>query len=499
MGDLTNQSQSGKPPLWFSVLLCAEVMVGVMGWLRLGVYGHTSFPIGFGAPIVVAVFTQHRWLVWNMVAIFVAMTLVKFFFINVGPQVNPLSDRLVRMSMVMADTFLVAYIADLLIRRRFQLMSRGQELMARNEEVARQNEELQNRSEEMEQQSDELRVAPTSWPAAGAVSEAMLELSRTITADMTRGAMFYGRFQAMQRLIPAISGAVISGPGRGGFAYCFPSWFWRWRAGHFAIAETENVCQPDRRARSGRVSGRRRKSFTDLQIPQPRGGAKFKAVVAAPLRMRKQGATVLEAYRAAKHAWSADEVLILEKMAAQASTSMTASDLFSEVDEEHSRLQAVLETVPFGISIVNGDATKIQINAAGSELMGVPSELQGEQFGWPKVGKVLRDGKELKNEEYTMIRVLRGETTGPVELELKFHDGHRFSFLPVPLPFAIGGARLSPRCRHSWTSRRRRRCSRIWSFARQEAEETSVREEQDSWGSILAHGRRFAHRPMQLA
>jgi PAS domain S-box-containing protein len=473
MNDLPVQTPPRKPPLWLSLALAAA-MVGLMGWLRLGVYGRSSFPIGFGAPIVVIVLAQRRWLIWSMVVIFVAMTAVKFFFINIGPQASSLTDRLVHLAMVMADLFLIAYIADLLVRRRLEVQLRGMELAARNEEIGRQNEELRNQSEELEQQSEELRVANDGLVTRQRISEAMLELSRSMTPDMTRGTVFTAIFQAMQRLMPVLLGAVI----------------WERDGEELRIAfhhgfgdDGPDISRiPRQKAFANLIIEHDRTGYLedialrpDLKIPQPRNGSGFKAVIASPLQMRGQGTRILEVYSATKHAWTAEEVLLVEKMAAQASISMTSSDLFSEVDDEHRRLQAILDTVPFGISSVNPGATKIQINAAGAALLGVPREMEGVQFGWPTVGKVLRDGKELKNEEYTTVRALRGEASGPVELELKFHDGRTVFILVSAAPIRDRWGTVIAAVAAYVDITSQKKMQQELEIRRQEAEETSVK------------------------
>ena len=109
-------------------------------------------------------------------------------------------------------------------------------------------------------------------------------------------------------------------------------------------------------------------------MPQPREGPPFVAVLAAPLRVGGWPVGTLEVYSREKTAWSPVYVALLESLAAQASVSLEAADLFERVAAERRRLEAVLRATPIGIAVANADCTDVRLNPAGAALFGIPPD-----------------------------------------------------------------------------------------------------------------------------
>jgi signal transduction histidine kinase len=432
---------SRHPPLWGSVLGCI-LLVALMAWLRLSVYGHVALPIGYGVPIVLVVWTRRRSLLWLLVVVFTAMTIWKFLFLlraSEVPAVEPLEARLVSVSMVLGDLLLVAYVCDLLMRhqnaiekRTGELLGRNEELSQRREEIARQNEELQSQTEELERQGEELRVANDELAVRQRTLEAMLDLSRSLTPDMPRDRVFTLICQTMQRLIPVSTGAAIwerAGDRlrlvcHHGFGALGPDLLEAETRGAFASMIIEH-------GRTGYLEDVSLRP--DLRIPQPREGDRFKAVLAAPLRVSSQTLGTLEVYSSDHRGWTDEEVALVESLAAQASTSIAAADLFAQIENNHARLQTILNTVPFGIAIISAGAQRMTLNPAGASLLKMPLELSAGQIANP-VERIFRAGVEILDEARPTARALRGEITSLEELESRFDDGRSITTLTSAAP-----------------------------------------------------------------
>src|SRR6185369_3515994 len=73
---------------------------------------------------------------------------------------------------------------ETLVKSNQDLDAVNQELGQREEEIVRQNEELQSQTEELERQSEELRVVNEELATREKMLEQLLELSRTLTAEL---------------------------------------------------------------------------------------------------------------------------------------------------------------------------------------------------------------------------------------------------------------------------------------------------------------------------
>ncbi|MGA3065833.1 MAG: PAS domain-containing sensor histidine kinase [Tepidisphaeraceae bacterium] len=110
------------------------------------------------------------------------------------------------------------------------------------------------------------------------------------------------------------------------------------------------------------------------------------------------------------------------------------ADTLSEVEDERWRLKTVVEAVPFGVLIVNVDATVGQFNPAGAALLGVPREIRGPSISWTSVANFFHDGNPVPPERYPIRRALDGEHAPLEEYENRFHDGRRLTLLVSASP-----------------------------------------------------------------
>ncbi|MDP9174313.1 MAG: ATP-binding protein [Planctomycetota bacterium] len=441
MGKATLNSHY-KPGLALSVLICLGLVL-VMGWLRLEVFAHSILPIGFGAPLVLIAWTRRRYLIWTAVAAFTAIAIWKLIRIHgILLESPPQTDqgRILHTAMVMVDMLLVALICHQLLRqhasledRTAELAERNNELSQRREEIARQNEELQSQTEELERQGEELRVSNNALESGQRILEALLDLSRSLKADMPRDRVFTTICQTMQLLIPSSAGAAIW-ERKGdrlrvschhGFGHAGPDLTDIEMRSAFGSLIIEH-------GRTGYIEDIATRP--DLRIPQPKDGPRFKAVLAAPLRISSQTIGTLEVYSADARRWTDDEIGLVESLASQASTGMAAAELFGQIENEHRWLQTILETVPFGIAIVSDDGERVTMNPAGDKLLGIHSDRKDIRQLWRSIRKLYQNGAEIPENARPTVRALRGEQTGPDEIEIQIPGGRHAFILASAAP-----------------------------------------------------------------
>ena len=98
-------------------------------------------------------------------------------------------------------TALVAVSMNVREQHEKDLQAQNDELAAREEEIARQNEELQSQTEELERQSEELRLTNDELARRERALEALLDLSRSLTAGLSQD-------ETMDRICGALSQLV---------------------------------------------------------------------------------------------------------------------------------------------------------------------------------------------------------------------------------------------------------------------------------------------------
>jgi PAS domain S-box-containing protein len=107
-----------------------------------------------------------------------------------------------------------------------------------------------------------------------------------------------------------------------------------------------------------------------------------------------------------------------------------------QVEGERRRLQALLDTAPIGIIVVNTEGGVVLTNPEAAHLVG----LSGEPVEWPQwyeQGLVRRrpDGRAYEPEEFPVQRALhRGESVRAEEVWLEFPDGHTIPTLVDATP-----------------------------------------------------------------
>jgi PAS domain S-box-containing protein len=313
--------------------------------------------------------------------------------------------------------------------RNEALEASNRELAAREEEIARQNEEMQSQTEELERQSEELRAANDELLRRERTLETLLALSRALAAELTRGQAMAKVCEALSQLVDesASGAAVLEQVGEDMVVRCHAGF------GPEGLAEDR---VPVAQAFATLVMSRGRTAYIedvtqrpDLRLPQPKAGPRAVSVLAVPLRVGGWPIGTLELYATSRTAWSEEQVALAESLAAQASVSLEAAQLFETVAQERQRLETVLRTVPFGIKVANADASEIRLNPAGAAIFGLPADANlaaAEVYG--KV-RMTESGKPVPPERFPVRRVLRERQDLRGEWELELPDGRRVNLL----------------------------------------------------------------------
>jgi len=464
----------------------AIALVAAMVLLRVGVARNFPLPVGYGVPIALMALLRRRRLLWGVTACFAVLNVIKFFYFM--PEVP----RPVHMSKVAYDAFegvavlidllLVAWLVDMwlvvrqwLEKQNAQLESANADLASREEEIARQNEELQSQTEELERQSEELRVTNEELSHRQKTLEILLSLSRSLTTELSRGELLSRICETLGLLIngPGTASAILEQVGDDVVVRCHHGF------GDAGISEDRI---PVTESFASLVLTKGRTGYLedislrpDLRVPQPKQGPPVVAILAAPLRVGGWPVGTLEVYHREARSWDQEQIGLVESLAAQASVSLEAAHLFDTVSRERNRFEAVLKTVPVGVTVANADCTEIRLNPAGAAMLNVPADANIAQTttggGWA----VFRNGQRLSADDYHIVRAARhGEESLGDEVDLVI-GGRRVTLLIYARPIRDAEGRLDGGLAVFADISQQKEQQRELDARRREAEEASVR------------------------
>lgn len=431
-------SHHPAPPLFIG-LVVATAFVGLMAFIRLHLMPEAIVPIGYGVPIVLIAYFRSRPLVWGAVLAFTAITFVKFF----GPHSDLIRadapfTRTTAGLLVELDLLLVAAMGHIWISlqdrveaRAVELESANAELSSREEEIARQNEELQSQTEELERQSEELRTSNEQLERREKTLELLLSLSRSLTTEMTRAEMMTRICRTVGMLTEGdtvSAAAILEQDGNVLKLACHHG---------FGPEGPREQTIPVNQSFASLVLSRGRTGYLedislrpDLRFPQPASGEPFAAVIAVPLRVSGWPIGTLEAYSRHKTAWTEQQVVLMESLAAQTSISLEAAYLFQASQGEKQRLETVLRTTPMAIVIANADCTEVRANAAAAALFQIPSDVNVADEIAHGAWRLSHQGRELAPSEFPIIVAARqNQDVQRVELEQIMLDSSRRTLL----------------------------------------------------------------------
>lgn len=359
------------------------IMVAAMVWLRLAMAWRFVLPVGYGVPIVIIAWFRNRFLLWSAVAIFILLTVIKFFFLLPYEQHAAEAagaDYWVAAALIIIDLLVVATVSQFWIiiqdhqeRQTFEMEAVNAELVAREEDLARVNEELQSQTEELERQGEELRLANDELADREKILQILLDLSRSLTTELSRAQTMTRICQSLAQLVGEDgSAAILQRDGQQMKVLCHHGF------GPDGIAVDS---LPAHKSFAALVLERGQTGYLqdvslrpDLEFPQPVRGRHIASVLAVPLWVGASAVGTLEVYSDHKQTWSPRQVALAESLASQTSVSLEAAGLFEEISRERNRFETVLRTMPFAVMIADADCRDVRLNPAGAALFGAPGE-----------------------------------------------------------------------------------------------------------------------------
>src|SRR5262249_11019002 len=155
--------------------------------------------------------------------------------------------------------------------------------------------------------------------------EQLLELSRSLTPELSRDDTLRRICEALGLLVGGIPIAVLEKRGDELAVVCHHGFGPGGPAAH-RLPYAETFSAPIMgRGQTGNLEDLQLRP--ELKVPQPATGEPFRAVLAAPLRVRGRCLGTIEVYAHQKQSWGDAQVVLVESLAAQTSVSLAAAEL----------------------------------------------------------------------------------------------------------------------------------------------------------------------------
>ena len=448
---------------------------------------HFNPAILYVPALVMVALVRSRRLLWAAAIAFIFLTLAGVVW---GPKPEPglgpefrfymtMNRALVLLSL--AATAVVAHLwigsINLRAQHERELQEQNDELAAREEEIARQNEELQSQTEELERQSEELRLTNEELARRERALEALLDLSRSLTAGLSQTETMDRICGALSQLVneQTVASAILErdgddvkvrchyGFGRGGLEK--ERWPLSQSFAHLIMEANKTGSLEDISLRP------------DLIIPQPKLGEPLRSVMAAPLRVRGKAVGSVEVYAHEKQAWTDEQSAIVESLAAQASISLESAALFDEIDAQRRRFETVFRTLPIGVIVANSQYTDVRINPAGAAMFGLPVDANLSSPDVIRTWEVRREGRALfSREQYPLLRAMAaGDSVTTEEIEVIATGGRHLVLLAGAAPIRNRDGSIAGAVSAFTDITELKSLQRELEIRRREAEEASVR------------------------
>lgn len=471
-----------------AVLTLALAVVGVIADFLTPL--EVLVPVVFGVPILLCLWVRDRRFLWGVTVFLIIADLLPIVTAQ-GPVAHEAAVDYLNRGLVLLDLLLIALLVHLTLqaqrgadehrqaieRHNTELEAINRTLTEREEEIVRQNEELQAQSEELERQSEELRITNEELAAREKTLEQLLELSRSLTAELDRSAMLQRICEAMGLLIDAPASAILERRGDVLEVVCHHG---------FGPHGPEEKTLPLSQSFASLVLARGQTGYIedltlrpDLVVPRVPGEERFRSVLGSPLRVHGRGIGTIEIYHRQKQAWSDSQVALIESLAAQASSSLASAELVEAIQQERRRFEAVFRTVPVGMLVADRpDQANVRINAAAAAAFGVPVDQNvapGTTAGERLIRSVYRGGTPAEPVSLPLYRGLGGEEVRNDELDLHLPDGRHLTLLASAAPIADGKGRVAGAVCAFTDITAQKALQRELDLRRREAEEASLR------------------------
>ena len=337
-------------------------------------------PIAYGVPLIICIWFRNRPILWSMAASFTFITFVRYAFLWTSDPDFAGDARWAAWGMLQADLLIIAIVVHYVIGAREALEKHAHdletgnvELSAREEQIIRQNgelqaqaEEMQSQTEELERQSEELRVANDELESREHMLEHLLELSQSLTADLTREQVMCRVCEAVDGLLGISSGtaAAVTEKVDGRLRIAASCGLFVERPGEELAWDRSFTALVLERGQTGYVQDVALRP--DLRIPRPDAGEPLRSILATPLKVRGEALATVEIYSKRPHEWTRQEIVMIEALASQATRSLENVRLVQEIEAERRRLATIFRTLPVGVVIADADGSDIRMNAAAA-------------------------------------------------------------------------------------------------------------------------------------
>ena len=390
-------------------------------------------PVFYTVSIASLIWSRNRRLLWVCAIVAVLVTALVWLWGRPASAAGDLASEVNRI-LAIAAIVLIAVVGHLQmanveladrrresLRKQFaELEELNEQISQREEEIVRQNEELQSQSEELERQSEELRISNEELASWEKRLEQLLDLSRSLTAEIERGDMLKKICESLGLLSEGRPAVVLEKAGdqlrvicHYGFGPAGPleeslPFSESFAALVMAVGQTAYVEDVQQRP--------------ELRLPSPRDGNAFRSILASPLLVRGRCIGTIEVFSTKPRVWEQADISMIESLAAQASVSLQGAELVDDIRRERRRFEAAFRTVPFGMAITDDpDCREVRINPAAAALFNIsqtnnvsPHAPLGERL----TRCLFRDDEPLPPGEHPLLRAARGEEIVQEEIEL---------------------------------------------------------------------------------
>ncbi|MEX0713269.1 MAG: ATP-binding protein [Pirellulales bacterium] len=389
----------------------------------------------FTLPLIVCGGVGSTGMLWSMTAAVLTLTFVDYFAGVSSTQAALEWAAVVNRSLAAFLLLLVASMVHLRITseaslrlqqrtleaQNAELEELNEELSQREEEIVRQNEELQSQTEELERQTEELRVTNEDLAGRERTLEQLLELSRSLTAEMPRSELLDKICETLGLLTTSLASAVLERRGHELAVICHHG---------FGPEGLRSQVLPYAQSFSSLILSMGQTGYLadlgqrpELVIPQPKEGDALRSALATPLKVHGRSVGTIEIYSAEPRVWDDSQVAMLESLAAQTAISLHNRELLEAIQQERRRFEAAFRTAPFGLLVTDdpqGDA--VHLNPAAAAMLGVPL---GENIaastptGSRLRRSIFRGHEPVSAEQLPLARALAGEEVHGEEFDVR--------------------------------------------------------------------------------
>src|SRR5215212_8829168 len=449
---------------------------------------HFDPSILYVAALVMVAWMRSRWAVWAAAIAFMFMTFAGLMW-GPGPGAGVEKERFnyyitldrVLVIVSLAATAVVLHLwirsVDAVQRSKRELEQQNDELAAREEEIARQNEELQSQTEELERQSEELRLTNEELARRERALEALLDLSRSLTAGLSQNETMERICGALSQLVnqQTVAAAILERDGEQIKVRCqhgFGTTGVEKESGPLNQYFSYLIIEANKTGSLEDVALR-----PDLILPQPKVGEPMRSVLGAPLRVRGKAVGSVEVYAHGKQAWTDEQSAIVESLAAQASISLESAALFDEIESQRRRFETVFRTLPIGVIVADAGYTDVRINPVGAAMFGLPVDANLAAPDVIRTWEVRREGKSLfSREQYPLLKVMgSGQAVTTEEIEVIATGGRHLVLLAGAAPIRNRDGSIAGAVSAFTDITELKNLQRELEIRRREAEEASVR------------------------